>query len=126
MFQKHSENPMKSRVGDCTIRAISKALGQSWDKTFVGIAMQAFCSCDMPSSNAVFGAYLKSKGYERNVVPSDCPDCYTVSDFCEDHPEGTFILALDKHVVTVIDGDYFDTWDSGDEEVIYFWVKKGD
>ena len=126
MFQKHNENPMKSRVGDCTIRAISKALGQSWDKTFVGIAIQAFCSCDMPSSNAVWGAYLKSKGYERNVVPSDCSDCYTVSDFCEDHPEGTFILALDKHVVAVIDGDYFDTWDSGDEEVIYFWVKKGD
>lgn len=126
MFQKHNENPMKNRVGDCTIRAISKALGQSWDKTFVGIAIQAFCSCDMPSSNAVWGAYLKSKGYERNVVPSDCPDCYTVSDFCEDHPEGTFILALDKHVVAVINGDHFDTYDSGDEEVIYFWVKKGD
>ena len=126
MFREHNENPNRKRVGDCTVRAISKVLNQSWDKTFTGLSMQGFCSCDMPSSNAVWGAYLRSKGYERSIIPNECPDCYTVRDFCEDHPDGRYILALDSHVVAVISGDYYDTWDSGDETVIYFWKKKGE
>ena len=81
---------------------------------------------DMPSSNHVWGAYLMSKGFERHIIPNTCPDCYTVKDFCEEHPEGTYILATGSHVVAVIDGDYYDTWDSGDEIPIYFWEEAQD
>jgi hypothetical protein len=78
----------------------------------------------MPSANNVWGAYLKGKGFKRNIIPTECPDCYTVRDFCREHPRGTFILALSTHVVAVINGDYYDTWDSGDETPIYYWFKE--
>lgn len=80
--------------------------------------------CDMPSANAVWGAYLKSKGFERNIVPNTCPDCYSVQEFCKDHPNGTFVVALSGHVVTVKDGKLYDTWDSRDEIPIYYWSRK--
>lgn len=37
---------------------------------------------------------------------------------------GTYILALSGHVVTVVDGDWYDTWDSGGEIPIYYWVRE--
>ena len=126
MFQLYNPNPMKKQIGDCTVRAISKALNQDWESTYSGLALEGFWLCDMPSANHVFGAYLKRKGFKRYVIPDECPDCYTVKDFCRDHPVGTFILAIHGHVVAVEDGRYYDGWDSGDEIPIYYWKRKED
>jgi hypothetical protein len=73
--------------------------------------------------NAVWSKYLFENGYVRYAIPNTCPYCYTVRDFCKDHPVGKFLLAIGKHVVTVIDGDYYDTWDSGDQVPISYWLK---
>ena len=48
----------------------------------------------------------------------------TVEEFCRDHPQGTYILAIDGHVVCAVDGDYLDTWDSGEEVPMYYWEKE--
>lgn len=114
-------NPLGKKVGDCVIRAIGKLTGQSWGKTYYGIAQAGYELCDMPSSNNVWAAYLKRLGFRRRVIPDTCPNCYTVRDFCRDNPHGKFLLATGSHVVTVVNGDYFDAWDSGDETPIYFW-----
>lgn len=124
MYIDYNANPIGNRVGDCTIRAISLALGQDWELTYSGIAVEGYKLCDMPSANHVWGAYLRSKGFKRNIIPDECPDCYTLEDFCADHPKGIYILALASHVVAVIDGDYYDTWDSGNEIPIYYWQKR--
>ena len=78
---------------------------------------------DMPSANAVWGAYLRRKGFVRNIVPDDLSDFYAVSDFCRDNPDGVYILALSEHVVAVDNGNYYDTWDSGDEIPVYYWKR---
>ncbi len=123
-FRLYNNNPENKRVGDCTIRALSKALGQSWEETYTGLALQGFLLCDMPSANHVWGAYLREHGFKRYILPDTCPDCYTVEDFAEDHPQGTYILALEGHVVCVQNGDYFDSWDSGGKVPLYFWTKE--
>ncbi len=78
---------------------------------------------DMPSSNQVWSSYLKSRGYRRDIIPNECPDCYTVKNFCKDNPSGVFILGTGQHVITVVDGNYVDDWDSGDEVPIVVWRK---
>ena len=114
-------NPLGKRVGDCVIRAIGKLTGQDWETVYRDIADAGFELCDMPSSNAVWAVYLKRLGYRRFVIPDACPNCYTVRDFCLDNPQGKFLLATGSHVVTVINGDYYDAWNSGDEIPVYFW-----
>lgn len=123
MFICYNANPLGKQVGDCVIRAISKATNQDWTKTYADIALQGYMLYDMPSANHVWAAYLRKKGFVRHVIPENCPDCYSVKDFCNEHTEGTYLLALDKHVVAVVDGDYFDTFDSGDEAVIYYFER---
>ena len=117
-------NPQGKQVGDCTVRAISKATRQSWEDAYSGIAIQGFMMHDMPSANHIWGAYLKSKGFKKHIIPDTCPDCYTLEDFCRDHPKGMYIVALHNHVVAVDDGNYFDSWDSGNETPIYYFERE--
>lgn len=117
-------NPANKRVGDCVIRAISKLTNQSWSATYLAVTLKGYELYDMPSSNNVWAAYLRDCGFRRFVIDDSCPDCYTISDFCRDNPNGKFLLATGSHVVTVIDGDYFDAWDSGNEVPIFCWSKE--
>lgn len=121
MFIKFNPNPNGMYVEDCVIRAIAIATNRSWDDIFVHLCLQAFIMKNMPSVNKVWGNYLSSIGFERYLLPNTCPECYTVRDFCHDNPEGIFILATGSHVIAVIDGDYYDAWDSGDEMPVSVW-----
>lgn len=121
MWQKFNPNPKHERVGDCVVRAICKLTNQTWDNTYCDLALYGLMKCDMPSANSVWGAYLRDKGYERKAIESNCPDCYTVSDFALDHPHGKYLLAISGHVVAVENGDWFDSWDSSDEVPQYYW-----
>ena len=120
----YNPNPKLSFVGDCVIRALTLACGQSWDRTYLQISTQGYILKDMPSSNMVWGIYLKNQGFKRYIIPNECPDCYTVRDFCSDNPKGTYVLATGTHVITCVDGDYYDTWDSGNEVPIYYFRKE--
>lgn len=122
-WHSFNENPDGKNVGDCTVRAISTLIGQSWEETYTELCMQGFLMRDLPSSNAVWGAYLKSKGFRRCIIPEADADGYTVADFCNDYPKGTYLLAISGHVVAVKDGEYYDTWDSGGEIPLYSWEK---
>lgn len=117
-------NPGNRIVGDCTIRAIALAMGEDWESIHADLSMVSHYLYDMPSSNAVWSEYLLLNGFTRHVIPNTCPACYTVRQFTRDYPVGTYILATGSHVVTVIDGNYYDTWDSGSEVPIYYWRKE--
>ena len=124
MYVHYNPNPRgASRAGDCVIRALSLATGNSWEETYMGLAVEGFRLGDMPSSNGVWGNYLLQKGFEVYSVPNTCPQCYTVFQFCADHPYGMFVLGTGTHVVTVINGNYYDSWDSGDEVPVYLFRK---
>ena len=125
-FIYFNPNPQQKVVGDCTIRAISLLTEQDWKQVYISLTLLGFEECDMPSSNAVWSKYLINLGYERKIIPNTCPFCYTIKDFCEDNPHGKFLLATDAHVVTVINGNYFDAWDSGNQVPIYYWFKRED
>ena len=122
-YIRYNANPADKLVGDCVIRAISLLIDKEWDWVFSNLVAVAFEMKDMPSSNAVWSTFLSNLGYIREPMPNTCPVCYTVSDFCNDNIEGKYLLSTDGHVVTVINGHYYDTWDSGLEIPIYFWYK---
>lgn len=125
MYINLNLNPFHRRADDCVIRAIAKLLDKTWEEVYADICLEGLRYYDMPSANHVWGSYLKKKGYERHMIPDYCPQCYTVKEFAKDNPEGSYLLALDGHVVPVIGGIYYDTFDSGDYTVIYYW-KKGE
>ena len=126
MYVNHNENPAGLRVGDCVIRAISTAMKQPWIETYMGVVLMGLVMHDMPSANHVWGRYLEKNGFKRHIIPDACPDCYTVARFSAEHPSGVYILALSGHVVAIVNGNYVDTWDSGEGIPIYYWKKEGE
>ena len=125
MYIYYNPNPRHKRsVGDCTVRSLSKALNIPWETAFIDLVSQAYDMGDMPSSNAVFNAYLHSKGFHKHAIDDLCPDCYSISDFADEHFKGTYILGTGTHVVAVVDGDYFDSWDSGDEIPQFYYERE--
>lgn len=123
-FIKYNANPEKTRVGDCVVRAIAKATNQDWDSVFIGLSLESLINHDMPSADFVWGSYLFKKGFKRYAISKNCMECYTVEDFCEEHPKGTYVLGTGSHAIAVIDGDVYDTWDSTTELPIFYWKKE--
>lgn len=116
MWTYYNPNPVAVRVGDCAVRAVAKAIGCSWEEAYLRLALMGLQMGDMPSSNNVWGAVLRQKGFRRAAI-----DDGTVEDFCNRHPKGIYVLTLERHVVTVEDGEVYDTWDCRKEEPIYSW-----
>ena len=125
-FVFYNLNPDDLRVGDCVVRAISKVEEMDWYDTYIEITTQGMEMSDMPDSNRVWMAYLKDIGYKITLLPNECPNCYTIEDFSKDHPKGKFLVATGSHIVPIVDGDYYDTWDSGAEIPIYYFVKENE
>lgn len=123
-YVEFNPNPQKRRVGDCAVRAMVKAVGNDWETAYSELAIEGYIHGDMPSANSVWGAFLRKNGFKKALLPDDYPDDYAVKDFCDDNPHGTFVLALAGHVVAVVDGAYYDSWNSGDEAILYYWYRK--
>ena len=115
MWHRFNPNPRGSSVGDCAVRAVAAATGRSWEQTYIALALTGYAIGDMPSANRTWGAYLQKQGYKRRMVEADCTTCYTVADFAREYPRGVYVLGCSGHVLTVIDGEWWDSWDSGAE-----------
>lgn len=124
MYIYYNPNPTERRVGDCAVRAVAKALDTDWEKAYLMIVMNGYAMGDMPSSDSVWGSVLRQNGFYREVIPTDCKDCYTAEDFAKDNPKGTYVLGFGGHVATVVDGNIYDSWDSSNEMPVYVWYRK--
>lgn len=117
-------NPLGKNVGDCAVRAVSKVMDWDWDRAYKELAVQGFCMADMPNANATIGGLLFLNGFHRYNIETVCPDCYTVNDFCDEHPEGVYVVMTGSHAIAVIDGTIYDSFDSGNEIPAYVWKKE--
>ena len=123
-YIEYNPNPVGRKVGDCAVRAVSKALNLDWETAYLLIAAYGLRMGDMLSSDSVWGAVLRDSGFYREAIPNTCPDCYTARDFCRDHPYGVYVLGFGGHVATVADGDLYDAWDSSKELPQFYWYTK--
>ena len=124
MYKFLNLNPRNLITGDCAIRAIAKTLNGSWEDIYIGVCRKGMALYRIPTENGVWGAYLRDNGFVRESIGNTCPSCYTVRDFAFDHSEGVFVLGLENHAVALIDGTWYDTWDCGDETVLYYWKER--
>lgn len=124
MWRYYQPNPRKIDVGDCTVRAICAVTGLDWYTVHKALCDLSADMADMPSADRVWWTLLEQFGFSKRRLIDRCPDCYTVSDFAKDHQRGAYILGPHEHAVAVIDGDYWDSWDSGATVPTYYFVRR--
>jgi hypothetical protein len=121
LWIKCNPNPLGKQTSDCVVRAIAIATEQSWKRTYRELCELGEIEAEMPNANSVWGLYLRNKGGKQFLLPESCPACVTVRAFCEKYPTGVYVIGTGSHAVCVMDGDYYDAWDSGNEVPSYFW-----
>lgn len=119
-------NPCRSEEPDCVVRAIAIATGKTWDEVHLDLCVLSHEKCTMPSVNWLWELYLKRNGFEKFLLPENCPECITVREFCKRYRDGTYIIGTGSHAVAIVCGNYVDSWDSGDETPTYFFRKRKD
>ena len=126
MYVPYNANPKHNRVRDCTVRAIALATDTDWDTAYIALTVHGFRMKDMPDSDVVWWDFLETHGFRHHAVQSVCPDCQTVAEFCRKHQDGVYVIATQNHVLTAVNGDWLDTWNSGDEVVLHYWTKENE
>ena len=124
MYQHYQPNPRGVQTDDCVIRALTKALDVDWDTASVYAIVQQIRDSDLYVKNYVWGNLLLRNGFTKHHIPDTCPDCFTVEDFAKEHPQGLYILGTGEHAVAVVDGDWYDTFDSGAMIPIVYYEKE--
>lgn len=125
MYVYYNENPRENyHAGDCVIRAVMRVTGESWEKIYTELCAEGFYIGEWGNNNGVWDSYLRQRGFKRHICPNDCPHCYSIADFAAEHPHGTYIAATGTHAVAVVDGNYYDSWNSGGEMPIYYYSKE--
>ena len=121
MWIEFNNNPVGRIVGDCSVRAVSKALNVDWETAYAELASAGFAMGDLPNADATWGAVLRRHGFKKAIIPETCPDCYTAEDFAREHPHGVYVLGFGGHAAAVVNGNIYDSWNSSREVPVYVW-----
>ena len=117
-------NPLNNDTGDCVIRAMCIAENREWDDVFLDLMVDAFQKKLIIEDNRLWIEYLHRLGYQRVNIPDTCPDCYLIRDFARDNPQGVYIVGTGTHLVTIINGVIYDTYNSAEKVPIYYFRKE--
>lgn len=123
---RYNANTRGTNTQDCSVRSISLAFNMDYRKV-----KQILNDCMLKSRGHAYNSSNNIKYaliHEFNVPESDILDIrtqkLTVSEFADQNPSGTFLIGCSKnpnpsseyvfggHLVTIINGKIFDTWDS--------------
>ena len=125
MYKPFNDNPRENyNADDCVIRAIMQVTDKSWEEIYTALCVEGFYIGDWGNNNGSWDWYVRSLGFKRYVCPNECPFCYSINDFANEHTSGKYIVATGTHAVAVINGDYYDAWDSGKLIPIYYYTKR--
>lgn len=126
MWVNHNENPKKRKASDCVIRAIATATGRSWDEVFMGLSELAFKEKRILNEKATYTKFLTNIGFEKGKIESGRGiNRPTVASFARANPRGTYILFCARHLVTIVNGAYYDIFDSGNMSVYTYYKPVG-
>jgi hypothetical protein len=118
-WKKYNPNPLNKNVRDCTFRAYCAAFNIEWDEAFDTAVKFAKELKQLPNEGKVMDLVIESYGgiIDEEYKNKKRSERLTVNQFAMTHPYGIYILRVRGHMVTVKNGEYYDTWDSGDKKV---------
>ena len=117
-FIYYNNNPLGIEEDDCVTRAITLASGLCYfdiskklqlTAELLGCEKLCVCCYDFLIENVLMFREVK---IDRGM---------TVCDFAEQHPYGIYLLRMEQHITTLIDGKIYDLWDSSEREITHAW-----
>lgn len=116
-YRYYNVSPNQVKRNDCVTRAICLASGlpysivrQKLYHTSKLLDCERVCmSCYQFLIHDVLGG-----------IPVDC-EGYTVNEFADKHPIGVYLVRMEAHISTIIDGVIYDIFDCRSHELTNAW-----
>ena len=125
-FIKYNANPKDRDIGDCVIRALSKATGKSWDEVYDELYIIGKKKKRMMNDSKVYKEFLKIYNFTSSSARRDeYGKMISVEEFSKRVDADTmYIISTRKHLTVVFNGDIYDTWDTGSQRAGKFYFKR--
>jgi len=131
-FMRYNANSAGRRTDDCVKRSIATAFGKDYNEVSRDLisAMKASRASDWKYAS-IYNKVIQQYGGSEALKVADRPK---LGDFIDSQLSeyGTYIVTTgsnknrSNHVVAVIDGEVYDTWDSRNQYVFnYYIIKEG-
>jgi hypothetical protein len=124
-FTFYNANPKNKVGGDCVIRAICVALGESWETVVREMTELGIKLGYVLNDKHVYEKYLESKGYIKYSEPRDENNCkITVKSAIKNWKITNAVANVGSHhVVAIVNGKVNDIWDSSKQTMHTYWRK---
>lgn len=120
-------NPKGKHVGDCVVRAIALACGQSWEQTIREMTELGIKKGLVLNDKKLYPMYLQQKGFIECSEPRDANNCkMTINNWVikGKHYNGIYVAnAGSHHLTAIIDGKVCDTWNASHQTMHKYWKK---
>lgn len=124
-FHFHNANPKGKNANDCVARAISVALGQSWETTIREMTELGIKIGYVFNEDKCIAKYLLEKGWEKYPEPRDLKNKkITVKQFVAKvgNDKGVIIAKVGSHhLAVIVNGVVWDSWDSSNKIIHNYW-----
>ena len=98
-------------TGDCTIRAFANSIGISWIEAFEFLTERGRRDFATPNDMHYFRKWLVENGAEWHFLkPKKGESRITCEEFAKTHPTGRFVINVNGHDTSCVDGVLLDTW----------------
>lgn len=111
--------PMRWKYCDCVIRAICKTEDSDWKSVYRMLTEYGLKHYMMPNDGELLMKLFPEMGYLRHTYKNT--ERITLKKFAETHKQGSFVVNMPGHVVAVVNGKYYDAFDSGDFYITSYW-----
>lgn len=128
---RYNANSRNKSVGDCVKRALTVAYSMDYDEVSRELArINGGRFEEGYSRPQVYDKFLLARGDKFIGVPPK--DRITVEEFTEKNPKGVYVLEVGKtpdsyssHLVAVVNGNFYDSWNSANYYIYRYAVIKG-
>ena len=119
-------NPKDKFVGDCVVRAIALACGQTWEETVREMTELGIKKGMVLNDRKLYPLYLKSKGFVQMLEPRNFNGTkMTVKEWLDNnHLSGNIVINVGSHHVScIIHNKVRDTWDCSHDTMHKWWMR---
>lgn len=128
-FHYYNANSHNHKTSDCVVRALCTATGMSWEDTATELFYIGLKKGYVMLEDKVIDIFLKNHNFIKCREPRDLDNKkYKVNEWLclKRNKEDNHIVANvgSHHIVAIIDGKVYDIWDSSNETMHCYWVKR--
>lgn len=125
-FHYFNANPKNKISADCVIRALCTAMNEPYETVYKELFEVSLKCGYVLNEKKCYDRYLKEKGWVKHSQPrKDDNTKYTGKEFCERarYYENYVAMIGGHHIVAIVMGKVWDTWDSTDGCIGNYWTK---